>query len=153
MRHFRAFTLIELILVILIISTLAVTIVPKFFGASSIAHTASRDQLISLLRLSQLKAMNQIGICNGVVITSDYMVIENNTSGTCGTEEDSEQRILLDDISINIDSTTPSYPLFIQFDGQGLSIGNDCNSSCTLNIVGVETAELKIESQGYIHAL
>ena len=153
MRHIRAFTLIELILVILIISILAVSVVPKFFGSSSIAHVASRDQLVSLLRLSQLKAMNQMGICNGVVITSDYMVIEDNTSTTCGTEADIDRRILLDDVSINLDGVTPTYPLFIEFDGQGLSIGNECNSTCVLNVVGTETVDLRIESQGYIHAL
>ena len=73
-------------MVILIISILAITIVPKFFGASDIAHFAVRDQLISQLRLSQLKAMNQLDICNQVKITDEYAVIENNTGASCGTE-------------------------------------------------------------------
>jgi len=148
MRHFRAFTLIELILVILIISTLAVSIVPKFFDANSIAHVAIRDQLVSTLRLSQLKAMNQLNICNRVVINSDYFVIENNSSTTCGTEETIERRITFEDITINMNGVTPTYPFFIEFDSQGIS---DCD--CTLNVVGTETVALKIENQGYIHAL
>lgn len=149
MKHSRAFTLIELIAVILLMSILAVTVAPKFFGSSSIAHTAVRDQLVSLLRLSQLRAMNQLDTCNRVMITSDFMVIEDNVKEQgCGVQAPIDTRILLDDVSINVDSGATTYPFFIEFNEVGIS---DC--VCTLNIVGDETVQLKIESQGYIHAL
>ena len=149
MKHSRAFTLIELILVILLISILAVTVAPKFFGSESLSHITVRDQLVSLLRLSQLKAMNQLNTCNRVMITDDFMVIENNPDdGTCGVQAPIETRISLDGVSINEQGAATTYPFFIEFSEVGIS---DC--VCTLNIVGDETVQLKIESQGYIHAL
>ena len=148
MKFSKAFTLIELIMVILIISILAITIVPKFFGSSDIAHFTVRDQLISQLRLSQLKAMNQLDICNQVKITDEYAVIENNTGASCGTEADSNSRVILDDVSIKLASGSTPNPLVIKFDANGIS-----GCDCTLNIIGTETVQIKIESQGYIHAL
>lgn len=166
MKHSRAFTLIELILVILIMSILAVTVVPKFFDSTSIAHVAVRDQLVSLLRLSQLKAMNQLDTCNRVKITDDYIVIENNaaidrdiegenidacdpsTTTGGGIETSIDTRIALDGIVITSNNATISNPFYITFDTDGIS---DCD--CTIDIIGSETVQLKIEPQGYIHAL
>ena len=148
MKRSQAFTLIELILVILIISVLAVTIVPKFFGASDVAHFAIRDQLISQLRLSQLKAMNQLNVCNRVKITDEYAVVENNSGAACGVESDACSRILLDDVSITLASGTTSNPFYITFDENGVS---DCD--CVINVNGNETIKLQLESEGYIHAL
>lgn len=155
MKHSQAFTLIELILVILIISVLAVTVVPKFFGASDLAHYTVRDQLLSQLRLSQLKAMNQLNVCNRVVITDQHIVIENNvtsgtssTPGTCGIESSAETRVNLDSVVIEKNVGVTPNPFYITFDENGLS-----NCDCTLNIIGTETIQLKIESEGYIHAL
>ncbi|MGB0836360.1 MAG: type II secretion system protein [Psychrobium sp.] len=148
MKYSRAFTLIELIMVILIISVLAVTIVPKFFTSSEVEHFAVRDQLISQLRLSQLKAMNQIDVCNRVKITDEYAVVENNSGTACGTEGNSDTRVILENASVKLSSGTTPNPFYITFNSDGIS---DCD--CTLNIIGSETVQIKIESQGYIHAL
>jgi len=148
MKHSQAFTLIELILVILIISILAVNVVPKFFGASDVAHFTVRDQLLSQLRLSQLKAMNQLNVCNRVKITDSYVVVETNNSSSCGTEGSSSTQISLGDVEIKLSTGTTPNPLYVTFNSQGIS---DCD--CVLNIIGNETIDLKIESQGYIHAL
>jgi MSHA pilin protein MshC len=155
MKRSQAFTLIELILVILIISILAVSVVPKFFGASDLAHYTVRDQLMSLLRLSQLKAMNQLDTCNRVVITDQHIVIENNVAnstpgspGICGIEAPADTQIMLDGVVISKSTGTTPNPFYITFDENGMS---DCN--CTINIVGTETIQLKIENQGYIHVL
>jgi MSHA pilin protein MshC len=53
----KAFTLIELIVVILIITILAVTAAPKFIGVSNFDSFAYRDQMISSLRLIQQQSM------------------------------------------------------------------------------------------------
>jgi len=148
MKHSQGFTLIELILVILIISILAVSVVPKFFGASDIAHYTVRDQLLSQLRLSQLKAMNQLDVCNRVKITDSYVVVETNNTSTCGTEGPESTKVMLDDVVIKLSSGTTPNPFYITFDSQGIS-----SCDCVLNIIGNGTVDLKIESQGYIHAL
>lgn len=148
MKHAKAFTLIELIMVILIISILAVTIVPKLFTSSEVEHFAVRDQLISQLRLSQLKAMNQLDRCNRVKITNTYAVIEDNATSTCGTESSSDTRIELGDVSVKLASGSTPTPFYITFDANGMS-----NCDCTIDVIGANTVQIKIESQGYIHAL
>lgn len=148
MKHSQGFTLIELILVILIMSILTVTVAPKFFGSSDVAPFAVRDQLLSQLRLSQLRAMNQLDVCNRVKITNEYAVVENNAGSACGVESAAGTRTMLDDVSIKLVSGVTTNPFYITFDQHGV---NDCN--CVLNIIGSETVQLKLESEGYIHAL
>ena len=78
MRHLRAFTLIELILVILIISILAVSVVPKFFGSEQYFPCSLSRSISLVTTFISIKAMNQLDTCNRVMITDDYMVIEDN---------------------------------------------------------------------------
>ena len=144
MKWQSAFSLIELIVVIIILGVLSVTVVPKFFGTSAVAHYAVRDQFIAQLRLVQLQAMNQRDICNRLVVTDSYFGIEKNSGTTCGTPPDADEQIALDGVSIQSNTT-----FYIQFNRQGIS---DC-SVCTYDIIGQETLQVKIETQGYIHAL
>ena len=144
MKRQFAFSLVELVVVIIILGILSVTVAPKIFGKSSVAHYAVRDQFIAQLRLVQLQAMNQRGICNRLVVTSSYFGIENNTGSVCGPAPDVDDRIELDDVLIQ-----SSTSFTIEFDRQGIS---DC-SPCTYNIIGEETVQVIIEAQGYIHAV
>ncbi|MCG7532355.1 prepilin-type N-terminal cleavage/methylation domain-containing protein [Psychrobium sp. MM17-31] len=163
MKYSRAFTLIELIMVILIISVLAVTIVPKFFTSSEVEHFAVRDQLISQLRLAQLKSMNQIDKCHRVVIDSSGAKLAEmtlNTSVNPSVCNSSSLVVLQDSLlefsetSVSLAVSSPPSILNIDFKSDNQGIGQ-CNGSagCTIDIIGSETLQIKIESQGYIHAL
>ena len=54
-----AFTLIELIVVIILISIMAVTVLPKFFTSNGFEEFTYRDELITKLRAIQLRSMQQ----------------------------------------------------------------------------------------------
>ena len=53
------FTLIELIVVIILISIMAVTVLPKFFTSNGFEEFTYRDELITKLRAIQLRSMQQ----------------------------------------------------------------------------------------------
>ncbi|NRA60368.1 MAG: prepilin-type N-terminal cleavage/methylation domain-containing protein [Psychrobium sp.] len=143
-----AFTLIELILVILILGIMSVTVLPKMFGSSSVEHFTVRDQFIGQLRLVQLQAMNQLERCNRLIITSSYFGVEANNSASCGTLPLADNRVALNGVSIK--NAADASVVTITFNHQG--IATDCGE-CTFNIIGEATVQVKIESQGYIHGL
>ncbi|KGJ92363.1 prepilin-type N-terminal cleavage/methylation domain-containing protein [Colwellia psychrerythraea] len=53
------FTLIELLVVIIMISIMAVTVLPKFFSSNGFEEYTYRDELITKLRAIQLRSMQQ----------------------------------------------------------------------------------------------
>lgn len=57
MRPQQGFTLFELIIVVVILSVLAVSLLPRFFTNSGTAEYQYRDQALSLLRRVQMQAM------------------------------------------------------------------------------------------------
>lgn len=148
----RAFSLIELVLVMLIIGILAVSVAPRFFSQSDISHVTTRDRIIAQLRLVQLQAMNQINVCNRIRFTSTQVGIEQNAGAACGGALNPQS--LIDVSSINV--TSDSQQAFtLQFDGQGRVIPGASGefNSIQIKVSGAEAVDIKIEAQGYIHAL
>lgn len=154
MSRQTGFTLIELVITLLLISVLAVTVAPKFIGKSDISPYAIRDQLISQLRLVQLQALNQTGVCHNLIINSHQFGIVKNLTDTCGATPDPSNAIEFDDVTINVAGNSN---LDFRFDSSGrvsnVASSVDCNGCVTINIVGSETVQIIIESEGYIHAL
>ncbi|MDP2560726.1 type II secretion system protein [Psychrobium sp. 1_MG-2023] len=155
MKRQSAFSIVELILVILIVGVLSVSIVPRFFTQSEVAHYAIRDQFLAQLRLLQLQAMNQRGVCKRLVVTTEYFGIEPNTDATCGSLPSSERRIALGDVVIKPTVGSVTYPFYLHFSSQGLATTDNTGlcSGCSVDIVGDETLTVTIESQGFVHAL
>ena len=150
----RAFSLIELVVTMIIISILAVTVLPKFFGISDFSVYTVRDQLISQLKAAQLQALNQRGVCHNLLITDDYFGLVRNSGVTCGTAVNTGDRI--DYADINIDVLNNSVRDF-QFDPDGrvtnLTTDAGCLDCLTIKLTGSEVLFIVIESEGYIHAL
>ena len=79
-NHFRilsnnnnyGFTLIELIVVVILISIMAVTVLPKFFTSNGFEEFTYRDELITKLRAIQLRSMQQTTdtVCHQIQIQS-----------------------------------------------------------------------------------
>lgn len=152
-RKQTAFTLIELVMVMLLIGVLSVAVVPKFFGSSDVEHYTARDRVLAILRLAQAQAMFQRTRCIRVAFTASYVGIEPNTSSACGATVANDRRLQLSGVSISANGSGSDF--YISFDGHGRSVTTNSGqcSLCNIAIVGSETINIRIESQGYIHAL
>lgn len=146
----QGFTLIELITILILLGILSVTVVPKFFSASSFAANTVQTQIISQLRLLQLQAMNQRGLCQRFVVTNDHFGL-----ATCTGSVPVDRTVSKDDVAISIGNDTT---LDIRFDNLGRphATDGDCFSGatpgCTLTLRLEQTLSVIIEPEGYIHA-
>ena len=158
----KGFTLIESVTVIILIGILAVAVFPKFAGRESYDPYAYRAQLISALRLTQQRAMQQTNT------SCHHMVIEDTQYGI----PDSDDCAVLvfagnwqpDQTGFKVPSNSKvtffingiANPGEVTFDAMGRP-GQNCNDAaigCEIHIQGVEkTLKIQIEAQGYIHAL
>jgi len=171
MRLQRGFTLVELITVIILIGILAVAVLPKFDGTASYEAHSHRAQLISALRLTQQRAMQQTdstdSYCHQLVFDSHVSISRYgipdrldcditdfpNDWQPDATGFEVEERY---QVSFAIKGKTNLSA--ITFDGMGrpvsnATIANNCAGGCTIEVQSsVETLEIIIESEGYVHA-
>jgi MSHA pilin protein MshC len=166
MNKKNGFTLVELITVIILIGILAMVAAPKFNGSDDYEVYPFRAQLISALRLTQQRAMQQTpdSACNQIVFDNlkarygvpdrtDCNVVVFPTSPAwkadlTGAEVDSKY-----DITFAIAGKTN--PKKVSFDHMGRPL-DDCAGGCLINInqtVISQTVQIKIEKEGFIHAL
>ena len=165
MINSKGFTLIELIVVIILIAILAVSVAPKFDGTSGYEAHTHRAQLISALRLTQQRAMQQTnstdGYCHEIVfddVESRYGIpnrvdcTETNPvflpswqAADTGHTVDSRYQI-----TFNIDGL-PN-PQTVGFDWMGRPT-ESCSGGCEINVSQAEGQTLKIyiEEEGYIN--
>ncbi len=165
----RGFSLLELVIVMMLISVLAVTVAPKMFNSSGYDELSYQQRLIALLRLQQTKAMQASNdVCYRVLITGTRFGITYD-----GSDIDCTSNALPSDYS-NINMQDYShYGLSIDELADGISFSSHdiyfnhlgcptsapvanvalpCStSSVQIAINGLETHLLCIESQGYIH--
>lgn len=171
------FTIIELITVVIMIGILTVTVLPKFDGTASYEAHTHRAQLISALRLTQQRAMQQTDP-NAVAPGQPYchqLVFDNHSSISrygipnrlnCnvvtfpnGWQPDLTGLEVEDKYQVLFSISGQSNPSAITFDNMGRPIGNanlanNCAGGCVINIqTSIETLKIKIESEGFIHAI
>jgi MSHA pilin protein MshC len=165
MNKKRGFTTIELVTVIIIVAILAVNIIPKFDSTSTYQAHTHRAQLISALRLTQQRAMQQTdgNYCHQLIINTQRYGIDDRTD--C-SKTDIERATWSPDftgyivesgnnITFSMGAATS---VIIRFDwlGRPNDTGSDCNgnSGCIITVTSaVESLDIKIEAEGYIHAL
>ena len=166
------FTLIELLTVIILIGILTVSVLSKFDGTASYEAHSHRAQLISALRLTQQRAMQQTdgndGYCHQIVFDNDPNVSRYGVPDrldctvtsfaswqpdATGFEVDSKYQV-----SFGIDGSGGNQSA-VTFNGMGRpisneSLGNNCSGGCVINVQsGIETLQIKIEPEGYVHAI
>lgn len=161
MNNNRGFTLIELIAVIVIIGILTVTAAPRLLTQSDFSDRTVRNQIISQLRLAQLKALNDRSGCYQVRIDNNSIDIFQTTvvANVCDTANYviSADSSLIEDTVVAIGaSSTASTTLIIAFDSLGrpkTEAGAHCvtGSQCVLNVVADDASNVCIESEGYAH--
>ncbi|MEW6981166.1 Tfp pilus assembly protein FimT/FimU [Colwelliaceae bacterium 6471] len=162
-KQTAGFTIVELVTVIIIIGIMSVVVLPKFTGSDSFEPYAFRTQLISALRLTQQRAMQQTNstLCHQIIFNdSRYGVADRtncsvtNISTLSETELGLTGAIVDTRYNIKFDVNGVSNKA-VSFDGMGRPKG-DCDGGCTINITQTatnETVSIKIESEGYIHAI
>lgn len=153
MKKHAAFTIIELIVILVIIGILAVTVAPKLLGKNEFAAVAVRDQIIAQLRLGQLRAMNDRSACYAVRVSSSIIGLYQQANCTGGFVVDSATE-LEGGVSVSIGTaSTTLTTLNILFDGTGRPNGGHCSadSRCTLTVSAGNTAKACFEAEGYVH--
>jgi MSHA pilin protein MshC len=146
---FSGFTLIELIVVILLLSIMSVTVLPKFFTATSFQEYTYQSEVITKLRSIQVRAMQQTANsrCHKVLVTTHALGIPKNCDESLaeGCQSDTTSVIIESNHSVVFNLSTGSS---FTFD----NMGRPSCSPCDLNITGDSALTVTIESEGYIHA-
>ncbi|HCM47678.1 MAG TPA: MSHA biogenesis protein MshC [Colwellia sp.] len=175
MKPHRGFTTIELVTVIIIVAILAVNVLPRFDGTASYEAHTHRVQLISALRLTQQRAMQQTntsnGYCNQLVFDNDSSVsrygvpdrVDCNVTTFSGLvpewQPDATGFEVGNKYQVNFAIHGKANLSAITFDSMGrpvsnATIVNNCVGGCIINVQSsVETLKIQIEAEGYIHAI
>tara|TARA_R110002050_G_scaffold229622_1_gene365203 strand:+ start:780 stop:1310 length:531 start_codon:yes stop_codon:yes gene_type:complete len=173
-KHQIGFTLVELVTVIILIGILAVAVLPKFDGTASYEAHTHRAQLISALRLTQQRAMQQTdnsdNYCHQLVFDNDSYVSRYGTPDRLDCtkttfpnnwQPDATGFIVEGKYTVNFGIAGKSNPSAVTFNSMGrpvantnTSLENDCDNGCTINVQHGTDAplQIEIESEGYIHA-
>jgi MSHA pilin protein MshC len=164
MKLNRGFTLVELVTVIILIGILAIAVLPKFDGTASYEAHSHRAQLISALRLTQQRAMQQTdtddGYCHQLVFddVEDRYGIPNRVDCTTtdpvfpdGWLADASGHTVNSDYQVTFNINGLANPQTVGFDWMGRPT-EDCVGGCQINVVSsVETLKIFIEEEGYIN--
>jgi MSHA pilin protein MshC len=160
MRRKLGFTLIELVLVILVISVLAVSVVPKLFTASDVEYVTHRDQTIAILRTVQQRAMQDTQSatsCYQVLFNSTQIGIPSqNADGSCASSISAasgiDDYLVIDDVTTySVQNASGTTITAINFDRYGRptpSAGSCATAGCQITF---SSTGVCIESEGYIH--
>src|SRR5690554_5618204 len=118
-KNQQGLTLVELIIVIVLVGILAVTAGPRIFGSGGVDQVAIERQLLSLLRLQQQQAMQDIANpCYGVSFTSSQV-----QPYECGTPVGAERVVSVPNSNgLNVVSSLPGNPLELRFNGLGCPV-------------------------------
>ena len=171
-KNQAGFTIIELVTVIILIGILAVSVAPKFDGTASYEAHSHRAQLISALRLTQQRAMQQTNsndnYCHQLIFDSNPNVsrygvpdrLNCNITTFASWQPDATGFEVDNKYQVSFSISGKTNPSAITFDSMGRPISNEtvannCAGGCIINVQrSVETPlQIKIESEGYIHAI
>jgi MSHA pilin protein MshC len=164
MKLNRGFTTIELVTVIIIVGILAVNVLPRFDGTSSYEAHTHRAQLISALRLTQQRAMQQTDITDGYCHEIVFDDVERRygipNRDTCvatdpifpsGWENDATGHTVESRYQITYDVNGLTNPQTVGFNWMGQPT-KSCTGGCEINVISSEeTLKIYIEEEGYIN--
>lgn len=154
-NRISGFTLVELIIVIMLVSILAVTAGPSIFGRAGTAESVLDDSLLNLLRTQQVLAMQDtVQPCYGIEYSSSTI-----TALRCDHGSREESRIEIPDgVSLAVNSGIANGGRFY-FNANGCPVASShehvaqsCNQSTSIEFqfTGQQTQHVCIAQQGYI---
>jgi MSHA pilin protein MshC len=161
------FTLVELVIVLVLIGILAATAAPKILGRSSTDASTTRDQIISVLRLLQLRAMQKTDLtsCRQVLITATSAGLSDPATCSPATIDNSDQFVVnstsqlgisvFNQVSGGAQLLPPAneFRFLFSIKGQPLqdSTGVPYPDGLRIEISAGDTYDICIEDEGYIH--
>lgn len=153
----QGFSVIELIVVIIIIGIIAVTAAPVFLSDDGVDERLLQAELVSLLRLSQERAMQDVERrCYGAAVSSSAI-----TPVECGATIAAERIIPLSaSVNLSVNSSLPNAATGILFNSWGCPVSNQhtttaepCGqSSVEFVIDGATMRYVCVQSHGYIRS-
>jgi MSHA pilin protein MshC len=133
------FTLVELITVIVILSFLSITVLPRFLQSDSFQSRTTQDKLISVARQAQQLAMSK-------AVGANVQLITDNTNHRIRI---SYNEGVLQTLDTDIPSTTTISDNTLSYNKRGdLSGGGAVDIS-----INAGERTVRIEASGYAHAL
>jgi MSHA pilin protein MshC len=156
----KGFTLVEVVTVLVLIGILATVVVAKYTGTQGYEAYNYRTRLISALRLTQQRAMQQTNatFCHQLVIESKRFGIPDRTNCAVTTfpanwQPDATGDQVESRYTVNFSVVNKSLPALIGFDDIGRPLSS-CSGGCIINIAeNSQTVQIQIESEGFVHAL
>jgi MSHA pilin protein MshC len=158
----NGFSLIELVVVILMISIMAVTVLPKFFTSNGFEEFTYRDEIITKLRAIQLRSMQQTTgtICKGIQLEtapSAIIGLQATDLGTnaCTTDYAGDTTTVIVNPKHSVSFTLSEGLTNFSFSAEGKPLGCISESPCkiTITIAGENSPKILINSEGYIYAI
>jgi MSHA pilin protein MshC len=164
-RKNNGFTLIELVTILVILGILSAVVLPKFTGARGFEEHAYRIESISVLRAIQQQAMQntQASQCHQVLITANTLGRPDTNTCVAGPptfsafwadNSDDNTSVTISQDSVNF--TVGTSGQYFSFDSLGRPVLPSCSAyPCPVDITiqGVDPLTIRIEAEGYIHAL
>lgn len=168
--------MVELILILLLISILAVFVLPKVFESPDVAAKVYQSRLVSILRNLQTRAMQDTrgGYCFRMIFDnandqfgSTELNYSDGGSASCSssinTSYNSDNYYTgsgeLAAEFVNLEARNASGALISQIDFNGLGIATPNIGSCAvdgvgcyIDLIGATQERVCIEPEGYIHA-
>lgn len=154
----KGFTLIELVVVIILITIMAVSVLPKFFSASGFEEYSYRDDVITKLRAIQLRSMQQTNTnsCQSIQATATIIgLLKPKPSCIDGDYVGDSTTVTIED-DHDVIFTVPSGLSRFSFSSMGRPLCGTANSTpceIIINVVGKNVLNIKINQEGYIHAI
>jgi MSHA pilin protein MshC len=155
----QGFTLVELVTVIIILGVIATVLASRMIAGRDLDVYAARDQLLGHLRRVQLDALNNSASsgCQQMLLQAERYGPPDVTPCTGGAGfsanyfstplEPYRSATLAAGISLDVGGG-----LDVRFDRWGRPAGA-CSGGCDIQLTGAVTLSVRIESEGYIHAL
>ena len=151
----QGFTLVELIIVIVLVGILAVTAGPRIFGSGGVDQVVTERQLVSLLRLQQQRAMQDVANrCYGVSFSGAQI-----SPYDCGAAIASARLVQVPSANnVSVVSSIAAAATAIYFNARGCPVSSNhatvpeaCGqSSVEIQITGTNARQVCVQSQGYI---
>lgn len=163
----NGFTLIELIVVIILISIMAVTVLPKFLTSNGFEEYTYRDELVIKLRAIQLRTMQQTSgsTCHQIQIGTSPNAIglletDSDIAATdlCMASYAGDSTTVTISNNHNVSFTISEGLTRFSFSSLGKPVAVGCGDATTpckitLTVVGESQPQVEINSEGYIHAI